>query len=226
VGELPDVIAQHQHAAELARRAGFDGIEVHGANGYLLDEFLRDGSNRRTDEYGGTAENRMRLLNEVLDAVTAVWPAERVGLRLSPESGYNSMSDSDPQNHFEYFCQQLSLRGLAYLHVIEGDMLTPATSGEGHEVARSKRSVDYRALRAKFAGVYIANNGYDRARASAAVQEGHADLVSFGAPFLANPDLVRRFREDLALNVADPATYYGGDEAGYNDYPAYSGTAA
>jgi N-ethylmaleimide reductase len=211
--EIPAIAAQFQHAAEMAKRAGFDGIEVHGANGYLIDQFLRDGSNRRTDMYGGSMQNRIRLLNEVLDAVCAVWPARRVGVRLTPENGFNSMSDSNPQRHFSYFLEQLSWRGLAYVHVLEGDMATKAST------------VDYHALRSRFAGPYIANNGYDLARAQAAVRRGAADLIAFGAQFLANPDLVRRYRESLPLNLADPATFYGGGGAGYIDYPFYKSEA-
>lgn len=209
--EIPGIVAQFQHGAEMAKRAGFDGVEIHGANGYLIDQFLRDGSNHRTDAYGGSAQNRMRLLNEILDAVCAVWPVRRVGVRLSPENSFNSMSDSDPQTHFGYFVEQLSPRGLAYVHVLEGDMMTKASA------------LDNRALRSKFAGPYIANNGYDLARAQTAVRSGAADLVAFGVPFLANPDLVRRYRENLPLNAADPSTFYGGAEAGYTDYPLYRG---
>jgi N-ethylmaleimide reductase len=213
--EIPALVAQFQHAAEMARRAGFDGVEVHAGNGYLIDQFLRDGSNRRTDEYGGSAPNRMRLLNEVLDAVTGAWPAGRVGVRLTPENSFNSMSDSDPQAHFGYHLGRLRTRGLAYVHLIEGDMTTGSAG-----------AVDYRALKSQFDGTYIANNGYDLDRATSAVSTGSADLVSFGAPFLANPDLVRRYRENLPLNVPDPSTFYTGGEAGYNDYPAYTGTRA
>lgn len=210
-GEVAGIVEQFQHAAEMARRAGFDGVEVHGANGYIIDQFLRDGSNHRTDAYGGSAPNRMRLLNEILDAVCTVWPAGRVGLRLTPENSFNSMADSDPQGHFEYFAGQLSPRGLAYLHVLEGDMLTKASA------------VDYRVLRARFSGPYVANNGYDLARAQSVLREGAADLVAFGVPFLANPDLVRRYRDGLPLNVADPSRFYGGGAAGYTDYPFYRG---
>jgi N-ethylmaleimide reductase len=209
--EITGIVEQFRHGAELARRAGFDGVEVHGANGYIIDQFLRDGVNRRTDVYGGGRQNRMRLLNEILDAVCGAWPAQRVGLRLSPENSFNSMSDSSPQAHFNYFTEQLSSRGLAYLHVLEGDM-TAKTS-----------TVDYRALRSKFAGPYIANNGYDLPRAQSALRDGAAGLVAFGIPFLANPDLVRRYRENLPLNAADPSTFYGGAEAGYTDYPFHHG---
>jgi len=207
--EIAGVVAQFRRAAEAAKRAGFDGVEVHGGNGYLVDQFLRDGTNRRADAYGGSTPNRMRLLNEILDAVCEVWPAHRVGVRLTPENGFNSMADSNPQAHFGYFAEQLGARGLAYMHVLEGDMMTKSAS------------LDYRALRAKFAGAYIANNGYDLPRAQEAVRSGAADLVAFGIPFLANPDLVRRYRENLPLNAADSSTFYGGEETGYTDYPFY-----
>lgn len=209
--EIPSIAAQFQHGAGMAKRAGFDGVEVHAGNGYIIDQFLRDGSNRRTDVYGGSVQNRMRLLNETLDAVCSVWPARRVGVRLSPENSFNSMSDSDPQAHFGYFVEQLSSRGLAYVHVLEGDMMTKASA------------LDYRALRSRFAGPYIANNAYDLARAQTAIRSGAADLVAFGTPFLANPDLVRRYRENLPLNKVDSSTFYEGGEAGYTDYPVYRG---
>ncbi|MFJ3933732.1 alkene reductase [Streptomyces sp. NPDC090029] len=212
-GELPDVVDQFRRAAALARQAGFDGIEVHAGNGYLIDQFLRDGTNHRTDAYGGSATARLRLLDEVLDAVCEQWPTEQVGVRLTPENGFNSMSDSDPQGHFEYFLRQLSARGLAYAHVLEGGMATTTVS------------LDYSRLRKRFAGAYIANNGYDLARAQAAVRAGTADLVSFGTPFIANPDLVHRYRENLPLAAADPAGFYGGGEAGYTDYPFHQGDA-
>jgi N-ethylmaleimide reductase len=210
-GEIRNIVAQFERAAVLARQAGFDGIEIHGANGYLIDQFLRDASNRRTDAYGGTRQNRMRFLNEVLDAVTSVWPAGRVGVRFSPENAFNTMADSDSQAHFEYYASELSARRLAYLHVLEGDM------------AAMPSALDYRALRSKFRGPYIANNGYDRERAKMAIDRGDVDLVAFGVPFLANPDLVRRYREGLPLNQPDPSTFYGGSETGYTDYPAYTG---
>jgi N-ethylmaleimide reductase len=205
--EIAGLVSQFQRAAEWARLAGFDGIEVHAANGYVIDQFLRDGSNQRTDAYGGSAANRMRFLNEVLDAVTAVWPAQRVGVRFSPENRFNDMADSDPQRHFGYFFKQLGARRLAYLHVLEGDMTS------------SSRALDYRELRAGFPCSYIANNGYDLTRAQAALRGGAATLVAFGAPFIANPDLVRRYREGLPLSPADRDTFYSGGASGYIDYP-------
>jgi len=207
--EISLIVEQFHLAARMAKRAGFDGIEVHGANGYLIDQFLRDGSNRRSDAYGGNVENRMRLLNEILDAVCTVWPVDRVGVRLTPENNFNSMSDSNPQAHFEYFVEKLSARHLAYVHVLEGDMMTKTSQ------------VDYHTLRAKFSGIYIANNGYDLEKAQTTIANGDASLVAFGIPFLANPDLVHRYRENLPLNAADTTTFYGGNEVGYTDYAFY-----
>jgi N-ethylmaleimide reductase len=207
--EVRDVVAQFRYSAELAKQAGFDGVEIHGANGYIIDQFLRDSSNHRTDAYGGDAQSRMRLLNDILDEVFTVWPARRVGVRLSPENSFNSMSDSDPQKHFEYFAKELSARGLAYLHVLEGDMMTKVST------------LSYLGLRSKFDGAYIANNGYDLERAQMAIGNGHADLIAFGVPFLANPDLVQRYQESLPLNEVDTDTFYGGDEKGYTDYPVF-----
>lgn len=207
LNEIQQVVLQYREAASAVKQAGFDGIEVHGANGYLIDQFLRDGSNQRSDEYGGSVKNRMRFLNQVLDAVCEVWPAGRVGLRLTPENSFNDMSDSDPQAHFSYFIEQLNGRQLAYLHLLEGDMMS------------KQRSLDYRALRDLYQGVYMANNSYDKASAQAAISNGDADLIAIGVPFLANPDLVYRYQHDLPLNEPDMGTFYGGDEHGYTDYP-------
>ena len=206
--DIPNVVMQFKTAAKNALAAGFDGIEVHGANGYLIDQFLRDGSNNRSDAYGGTVEKRMRFLKEVLNAVSDVFPASRIGLRLTPENSFNTMHDSDPQGHFEYIVSSLADWNLAYLHVLEGDMTD------------KPKQVDYHKLRRLFGGVYIANNGYDKSSAETAIAQGHADLVAFGTPFLANPDLVRRYRDGLPLNGVDHSTFYGGDETGYIDYPA------
>ncbi|RQO83288.1 alkene reductase [Acidovorax sp. FJL06] len=206
--EVPGVVAQFQAASRVAQAAGFDGVEIHGANGYLIDQFLRDGTNQRTDAYGGTPARRMAFLSEVLDAVGEVWATERIGVRLSPENRFNDMSDSDPAAHFGFYAKALSARRLAYLHVLEGDMTA------------APHSLDYGLLRRQFGGTYIANNGYDKARAMAAIRGGAADLIAFGKPFIANPDLVTRFRHDLPLSDPDPTTFYGGDERGYTDYPA------
>lgn len=204
--ELPGIIEQYRQGAENAREAGFDGVEVHAANGYLLDQFLRDGTNRRDDEYGGSIENRSRLVLEVVDAVTTVWSPSQVGVRISPDNSFNDIRDSDPQPLFNYLAEALSQRKLGYLHVVEGGFM-----GE-HEV-------DYDQIRQHFDGNYMANLGYDKAKAQAAIASGHADMVSFGALYLANPDLVARFKADAALNTPDEATFYGGDEHGYTDYP-------
>ena len=205
--EIQNIVSQYKNAAQMAKLAGFDGIEIHAANGYLIDQFLRDGSNQRSDEYGGSEENRMRFLNQVLDAVLEVWQSHCIGIRLTPENSFNSMSDSDPQAHFNYFITQLNSRDLAYLHILEGDMMS------------ASRNVDYRALRDAYDGMYMANNGYDKTRAQSAIANGDCDLVAFGVPYLANPDLLYRYQHDLPLNQADQATFYGGDETGYTDYP-------
>ncbi|WP_189371090.1 alkene reductase [Tateyamaria omphalii] len=213
VSEIAGVVGQFHHAAKNAQDAGFDGVEIHGANGYLIDQFLRDGTNRRTDGYGGNVEKRVRFLQEILDAVITVYPAERIGLKLSPENSFNDMSDSSPQVNFEKIVAAIADRGLGYLHVTEASMDT------GGHIEGAPRAVDYNRLRALFRGTYIANNGYSKDRAETAIQAGHADLVAFGAPFLANPDLVRRFRDGLPLNTIDKSTFYMGGEMGYNDYP-------
>ncbi|MCU7904400.1 MAG: alkene reductase [Candidatus Thiodiazotropha sp. (ex Epidulcina cf. delphinae)] len=205
--EIAGIISQYKHAAAMAKQAGFDGVEVHAANGYLIDQFLRDGSNQRTDQYGGSVENRMRMLNEVLDAVIAVWPSNRVGIRLTPENSFNSMSDSNPLEHFRYFISHLNARNLAYIHILEGDMVSKSIN------------IDYRVLRDGYNGLYMANNGYDKARAEASLSNGDSDFVAFGIPFLANPDLVYRYQHDLPLNDANFDTLYGGAEQGYTDYP-------
>jgi N-ethylmaleimide reductase len=205
--EIPALVEQYAQAAHHALQAGFDGVEIHAANGYLIDQFLRDGSNRRTDAYGGSLENRLRFLQQVTAAVCGVAGADRVGVRISPENGFNDMHDSDPQTTFEQVASLLDSFGLAYLHVVEGDM----TSGS--------RILDYGRIRALFVGSYLANGRYDLARAQQAIQSGAADMVSFGVLYIANPDLVERFRRGAALNEPDPATFYGGDERGYTDYP-------
>lgn len=209
-GEIPGVVAQFAQAAKNAKEAGFDGVEVHAANGYLIDSFLRDGSNRRTDAYGGPAANRARFLLEVLDAVESVWNRGRIGVRLSPVNPYNDIRDSDPQRTFGEIARMLGGRGLAFLHVDE-------SPPEGF---------DWTAFRSCYAGTYIANGGYDRERAVAALESGHADLVSFGVLYLANPDLVERFRARTPLNRPDRSTFYGGGERGYTDYPSLTPDAA
>ena len=210
VDEIGEIVADYAHAAECARRAGFDGVEIHGANGYLIDQFLRDGANKRADSYGGSIENRTRFALEVVDAISRVWGPSRVGVRIAPVSPGNDIQDSNPTALFGHLVEQLDQRGLAYIHVIEG-----ATQG-----ARDFAPFDYRALRNAFRGAYIANNGYNREMAIEAVESGAADLIAFGRPFIANPDLVERLKVAAPLAEIDRKTLYGGDEHGYTDYPA------
>jgi N-ethylmaleimide reductase len=212
--EIPAVVAQFEQGARRALAAGFDGVEIHGANGYLIDQFLRDGTNRRTDRYGGKIENRARFLLEVTEAVAGAWGAPRVGVRLSPLGTFNSMSDSDPARTFGYAAEALGRFGLAYLHIVEG----------GHESAAGP--FDWAELKRRFGGPYMANGGYTKALAEAALGRGEADLVSFGASFLANPDLPTRFTRNAPLNAPDPSTFYGGDQRGYTDYPPLEGALA
>jgi N-ethylmaleimide reductase len=204
LAELPGIVAQFRAGAENAKRAGFDGVEIHGANGYLLDQFTRDGTNQRTDAYGGSVENRVRLPLEVVDAVVGVWGPARVGYRVSPNGAFNAMSDSDPQRTFAHLAGELDRRGIGYLHAVD-----PLADGD-------KRLSPL--LRRIFSGAYIVNGGFDLAAANAALSHG-ADLVAFGVPFLANPDLPERLRRGAALNAPDQATFYAGEERGYVDYP-------
>ena len=208
--EIPGIVAGFKKAAENAKAAGFDGVEVHGANGYLLDEFLRDGANKRSGPYGGPLENRARLMLEVLDAVISVWGADRVGLRISPLNSYNSMIDSDPVGVTTYIAQQCSTRGIAYLHVMradffqaqQGDVVTPA--------------------RQHFKGTLISNMGYTADEAEQAIAEGKLDAVAFGTSFLANPDLPARIAAKAPLNAPNAARFYSPGPEGYTDYPAMS----
>ncbi len=208
--EIPGIIEDFRHACALAIEAGFDGVELHGAHGYLLDAFLRDGTNHRTDAYGGAIANRAKLLLEVTTACAAAIGADRLGVRISPVSTAGDSHDSQPQALFNHVAESLSPLGLAYLHVVEGE-----TGG-----ARDSIAFDYAALRDRFNGVWMANNGYDREMAMAAVSSGRADLVSFGRLFIANPDLVVRLEEDARLNqMMAEETLYGGSAHGYTDYP-------
>ncbi|MER0238185.1 alkene reductase [Fulvimarina sp. MAC8] len=210
--ELPRVIEDYVKAAENAKAAGFDGVEVHSANGYLLDQFLRDSTNKREDEYGGSIENRMRFPLEVVDAIVKVWGPERVGIRISPVSGANDIEDSDPESLFTAYAQALGERKLAYLHAVEGQL-------------RADRDVgpfDTDTLKDVFGGIYMGNNGYDENIASDRLESGKIDLVCFGRPFISNPDFVTRLKLGAPLNEWDESTFYGGDEKGYIDYPALS----
>jgi N-ethylmaleimide reductase len=207
--EIPGIIADFRHATMRALDAGFDGVELHGAHGYLLDAFLRNGTNHRTDAYGGSIENRARLLLEVTEACTKAIGADRIGVRISPVSTAGDSHDSDPQPLFDHVVDRLSPLGLAYMHVVEGE-----TGG-----AKDSLPFDYAALRDRFQGVWMANNGYDREMAINAVASGRIDLISFGRLFMGNPDLVWRLEENTALNpLMDPSTFYGGGAHGYTDY--------
>jgi N-ethylmaleimide reductase len=214
--EMPRVVADYRQAARNAIDAGFDGVEVHGANGYLLEQFLRDTINDRTDAYGGSKENRARLPLEVMRAIAAEIGAGRTGLRLSPVTPANDAAiDSDAQGLFNYLVEQLAPLKLAFIHIVEG-----ATGGP-----RDYAPFDYAALRSRFKngnaqGAWIVNNGYTRAMALEAVASGAADMVAFGKPFISNPDLVSRLCADAPLASLNPATLYGGNAAGYTDYPA------
>lgn len=209
--ELPQLIADYAQAARNAIAAGFDGVQVHGANGYLLDQFMRDSANDRSDAYGGPIEHRARLLIEVMTAVAQAIGAGRTALRLSPVTPSNDIGqDSDPQALFNHVAERLQPLGLAFLEVVEG-----ATGG-----ARELLGFDFTQMRQRFAGPWVVNNGYDRAMALEAVASGHADAVAFGRAFISNPDLVERLRQDAPLAKAHSATFYGGGAEGYTDYPA------
>jgi N-ethylmaleimide reductase len=208
--ELPGIVQDFRTAAANAIAAGFDGVEIHGANGYLLDQFAKDGANVRTDAYGGSVENRARLMLEVAAAVAEEIGADRTGIRLSPASPANAISSSDPQAQFDYIVDGLNALGLVYIHVVEG-----ATGGP-----RDNAPFDYGSLRRRFKNTYIANNGYDRTLAETRLDAGEADLFAFGRPFIANPDLVERLKTGAPLADLNPATLYGGGAEGYTDYPA------
>lgn len=208
--EIPALVKTYALAARHAMDAGFDGVEVHGGNGYLIDQFLRSGSNQRTDAYGGSKEKRARLLLEVMDAVCTAVGNDRVGLRLSPVTSFNDMQDEAPQETFDYVVGQLNPRKLAFLDILQG------TGGAPRE---QWLPFDYDRLRALYTGNLIRNNGYDFASAQAAVTSGGADAIAFGRLLLANPDLVERFRRGAALNAPDYERLYTGEEKGYTDYP-------
>lgn len=208
--EIPGIIEQYRRGAENALAAGFDGVEVHGANGYLLDQFLRDGTNHRMDAHGGSIENRARLLLEVTQAIVSIWGSDRVGVRLSPSSTFNDMSDSNPRATFGYAIQALNDFDLAYLHLLE-----PSEADLRHGGA-PLATKEFRPL---YDGNLIVNWDYDKEKGNAAIASGNADLVSYGKLFIANPDLPKRFRLGAPLNQPDPSTFYGGDEHGYTDYP-------
>jgi N-ethylmaleimide reductase len=210
VHEIAAIVEEFRRAAQNARAAGFDGVEVHGANGYLLDQFLEDGTNQRTDQYGGSVENRARLLFEVIDAVAGAWGSERVGVRLSPGGSFNDMCDCHPDQTFGYVVKRMAGLDLAYLHLIE-----PVQAQGEHP----NRDLSARFFRPLYPGTLIAAGGYDFERANAVLASGDANLVAFGQLFIANPDLPERFRQRAPLNPPNPATFYGGGAEGYVDYP-------
>lgn len=215
VEEIKGIINDFRKAAANAIAARFDGVEIHGANGYLLEQFLKDGANQRTDEYGGSVENRARLLLEVTAAVKDEIGAERTGVRISPVSPANAISCSDPQSQYDYLAEQLDALGIVYLHVVEG-----ATGGP-----RDVSPFDYDSLRRRFKNTWIGNNGYDLALASAQLAQGKADLFAFGRPFISNPDLVERLKTGAPLAPLNPETLYGGGAQGYTDYPSLTETS-
>ncbi len=208
--EIPGVVAAYKMGAENAQRAGFDGVEIHGANGYLLDQFLQDSTNRRTDDYGGSIENRARLMLEVTDAVASVWGAGRVGMHLAPRGDLYSMGDSNPAATFGYVAEQLGRRGIAFIAARES--VDPGRLGPE--------------LKRKFGGIYIANEDFSFETANQAIAAGEADAVAFGKLFIANPDLPKRFALGAPLNTPDPSTFYGSGPRGYTDYPALDDNVA
>ena len=208
--EIAELLEAYRQGARNAKEAGFDGVEIHAANGYLIDQFLQDGTNTRDDAYGGSIDKRMRFLREVIDVVTGVWDSGRVGIRLSPLGQANDISDSDPEAHFSAIYKMLSEANLAYLHVVESFY---GTETKQEEEAMLKR------LRKLYDGTYIANGDLTGERLAAAIESGHADAGTFGRPFIANPDLPERIRTGAELNEQDEDTFYGGDEKGYTDYP-------
>lgn len=210
--EIAGIVEQFRTGAENAKAAGFDGVEVHAANGYLLDQFLKSGSNQRTDEYGGSAENRVKLTLMVTQAAIDVWGKENVGIRVSPTGSFNAMYDEDPLETFGVLARHLNDLGIAYIEVVED-------SFQGnHADGRPESVID--AIQANFKGSYIANGAYTAEEARRRISAGRCDLVTFGRPFIANPDLPERFRQDASLNEWDDSTFYGGDAKGYTDYPA------
>jgi N-ethylmaleimide reductase len=216
LSEIPGIIDDFKRATKNALEAGFDGVEIHGANGYLLEQFAKDGTNKRTDAYGGSIENRARLMLEVSKAVVAEAGAERTGIRISPVTPANDISESNPQALYDHIVDGLAALKLVYLHVVEG-----ATGGP-----RDIAPFDYAGLRKRFPGAYIANNGYDFDLASKVLDANAADLIAFGKPFISNPDLVERLKTGAALNDWDKNTFYGGGAKGYTDYPALAAEPA
>ena len=216
ITEIPGIVEDYRKAATRAKAAGFDGVEVHAGNGYLLDQFLQDGSNKRTDAYGGSIENRSRFLLEIVEALVSVWGGDRVAVRIAPSGSWNSMSDSNPEALFAYVAEQLNRFGLAYLHVIEPRVKGNIVLVEGQAPVASEQ------LRKIFKGKLIAAGGFEPDTAETIVEKGDADAVAFGRYFVSNPDLPRRIKLGVALNEYDRDTFYTFDVRGYTDYPFYT----
>lgn len=219
IDDIGLIVEDYRSGARAALEAGFDGVEIHAANGYLIEQFLKSSTNQRTDEYGGSIENRVRFLLEVVDAVAEEIGAGRTGIRLSPVTPANDIFEADPQPLYNYVVEELGKRNLAFIHVVEG-----ATGGP-RDFKQGDKPFDYAAFKAAYRnaggkGLWIANNGYDRESAIEAVESGKVDAVAFGKAFIANPDLVRRFKDNAPLNEPNQPTFYGGGAEGYTDYPA------
>ena len=214
--EIPGIVEEYGKAVARAKAAGFDGVEVHAGNGYLIDQFLQDGSNKRTDEYGGSIKNRARLLFEVVGAMVSAWSSDRIGVRVTPSGKFNAMSDSDPEALHAYLAEGLNQIGLAYLHVIEPRMSGYLVVKEDQPPVATQRA------RKIFKGKIIANGGFEPDSAEKAVEQGDADAIAFGRYFISNPDLPRRIREKLPLAVFDRDTFYTFEAKGYTDYPFYN----
>ncbi len=211
--EIPEVVEDYRRAAELAKKAGFDGVEIHAANGYLIDEFLQSKTNHRTDKYGGSLENRYRFLKEIVESVITVFPANRVGVRLSPNGNYNDMGSPDFRETFLYVAQQLNVYGLSYLHLLDG------LAFGFHELGEPMTLSEFKAV---FDSPIMGNCGYTQETAEAAIKDGNADLISFGRPFISNPDLVERFANNWPLNPdAEVKVWYSFEAEGYTDFPRY-----
>lgn len=210
VEEIGETLKDYKHGAALAKEAGFDGVEIHAANGYLIDEFIRDGANKRSDSYGGSIDNRLRFMTEVTETVCSVWPSDRVGIRLSPYNPFKDMSDSDPVATFSRAAEKLNAFNLAYLHTLE------ALPGATRSVAGPRATPEMRKL---FKNTFITNGGYDQALGEKAVAAGEVDAIAYGVLFIANPDLVKRFSTQAPLNTPDNETFYTHEARGYTDYP-------
>ena len=217
IDEIKALIKNYAEATLNAQKAGFDMIEVHAANGYLIDQFLRDKTNHRTDQYGGVIENRARFLLEVIDEIIKIYPANLIGCRISPASTFNDIEDSDPQSLYSYVVSELGKRKIAYLHIIEGQTGGPRDANPKVNFAELKKL-----FKANGGLNIMANNGYNKTMAENAIEKNEADLIAFGVPFLANPDLVKRLENNYPLNTPDQKSFYGGTEKGYTDYPLYS----